>query len=88
MDPKRAQLPEHPSNRTPVSRNDMPGGNMGGPFHSGPFPPPMPPYGFGPRGPGPNFHGKFLFLYICAFNMWNKCSVTFTRSRIRNYFCI
>lgn len=58
MDPKRAQLPEHPSNRTSGSRNDMHGGNIGGPpFHSGPFPPPMPPYGFGPRGPGPNFPG-------------------------------
>ncbi|XP_035233246.1 serrate RNA effector molecule homolog isoform X2 [Stegodyphus dumicola] len=55
MDPKRAQLPEHPSNRSSGSRTDM--HNMGHPFHGGPFPPPMPPYGFGPRGPGPNFPG-------------------------------
>ena len=71
MDPKRAQLPEHPSNRSTGSRNDM-HGNMGGPpFHSGPFPPPMPPYGFGPRGPGPNFPGKFFFtsdFYLLYFN--------------------
>ncbi|XP_042908669.1 serrate RNA effector molecule homolog [Parasteatoda tepidariorum] len=58
MDPKRAQLPEHPSNKSAGSgpRNDNLH-NMGGgpPFHGGPFPPPMPPFGFPPRGPNPNF---------------------------------
>ncbi|GIY28611.1 hypothetical protein CEXT_239862 [Caerostris extrusa] len=58
MDPKRAQLPEHPSNKPSSgnSRNENIHGMGGGPpFHGGPFPPPMPPY-FGPRGP-PNFGG-------------------------------
>lgn len=65
MDPKRAQLPEHPSNRTAAPRNDVHGANMSAPpFHSGPFPPPMPPYGFGPRGPGPNFPGMFLCVKV------------------------
>lgn len=58
MDPKRAQLPEHPANRAVVPRNENMQGGMGGPpFHAGPFPPPMPHY-FGPRGPGPSFGGK------------------------------
>ncbi|XP_055935385.1 serrate RNA effector molecule homolog isoform X1 [Argiope bruennichi] len=56
MDPKRAQLPEHPSNRPTGQRTENMHGINGPPFHSGPFPPPMPPY-FGPRGPGPNFGG-------------------------------
>lgn len=63
MDPKRAQLPEHPSNRPTSQRNENMHGMSGPPFHSGPFPPPMPPY-FGPRGPGPNFGGKFILLML------------------------
>ncbi|GFX42944.1 serrate RNA effector molecule homolog [Trichonephila clavipes] len=56
MDPKRAQLPEHPSNRPAGPRNDNMHSMGAPPFHGGPFPPPMPPY-FGPRGPAPNFGG-------------------------------
>ncbi|KAG8195771.1 hypothetical protein JTE90_004777 [Oedothorax gibbosus] len=56
MDPKRAQLPEHPANRAATPRIDNQQGMGGPPFHGGPFPPHMPPY-FGPRGPGPNFGG-------------------------------
>ncbi|PRD28711.1 UNVERIFIED_CONTAM: srrt-a [Trichonephila clavipes] len=56
MDPKRAQLPEHPSNRPAGPRNENMHSMGAPPFHGGPFPPPMPPY-FGPRGPAPNFGG-------------------------------
>lgn len=78
MDPKRAQLPEHPANRAATPRTDNQQGMGGPPFHGGPFPPHMPPY-FGPRGPGPNFGGmiglvKSYLLYFNAqatlYNCW------------------
>ncbi|XP_067139993.1 serrate RNA effector molecule homolog isoform X2 [Centruroides vittatus] len=62
LDPKRPQLPEHPSNRSMG-----PGSNIGrdihpmmGPYHGGAggYPPMPPPYGSNYRGPGgPGFQG-------------------------------
>lgn len=63
LDPKRPQLPEHPSNRSMgpgsnVGRGDL--HPMMGPYHGGAggYPPMPPPYGSNYRGPGgPGFQG-------------------------------